>query len=116
MPLVQVMEKLDSVIATLVLKMKEIVMIMMSVKIVLLVDQIMVQPLLVLTLKSIVVIPMVIHLMIPHLQLVLVPIMKTPGKVITFVMMKTTFVDVNGMEETVVVMMLTHNTVQSVNV
>ena len=38
------------------------------------------------------------------------------GKVIIVVMIKTTIVDVNGMEETVVVMMLTHNLVQLVNV
>ena len=37
-------------------------------------------------------------------------------KVITIVMMKTIIVDVNGMEVTVVVMMLTEITVQSVNV
>ena len=37
-------------------------------------------------------------------------------KVTTFVMMKTTTVDVIGMEETVVVVMLTQNTVQLVNV
>ena len=50
------MEKLDSAIVTLVLKMKEIVMLMMSVKMVLLVDQTIVQLHLVLTLKLIVVI------------------------------------------------------------
>ena len=50
------MEKLDSVIVTLVLKMKEIVMLMMSVKMVLLVDQTIVQLHLILTLKLIVVI------------------------------------------------------------
>ena len=43
------MEKLDSVIATLVLKMKEIVMLMMSVKMVFFVDQTIVQLHLVLT-------------------------------------------------------------------
>ena len=47
------MEKLDSVIVTLALKMKEIVMLMMSVKMVLLVDQTIVQFHLVLTLKLI---------------------------------------------------------------
>ena len=36
-------------------------------------------------------------------------------KVMATVMMKTTIVDVNGMEETVVVVMLTQNTVQLVN-
>ena len=50
------MEKLDTVIVTLVLKMKEIVMLMMGVKMVLLVDQTIVQFHLVLTLKLIVVI------------------------------------------------------------
>ena len=50
------MEKLDSVIVTLVPKMKEIVMLMMSVKMVLLVDQTIVQLHLLLTLKLIVVI------------------------------------------------------------
>ena len=50
------MQKLDSVIVTLVLKMKEIVILMMSVKMVLLVDQTIAQILLVLTLKLIVVI------------------------------------------------------------
>ena len=47
------MEKLDSVIVTLVLKMKEIVILMMSVKMVLLVDQIIVHLHLVLSLKLI---------------------------------------------------------------
>ena len=37
-------------------------------------------------------------------------------KVITIVMMKTIIVDVNGMEETVVEVMLTQITVQLVNV
>ena len=50
------MEKLDSVIVILVLKMKEIVIIMMSVKMVLFVDQTIAQLHLVLTLKLIVVI------------------------------------------------------------
>ena len=50
------MEKLDSVIVKLVLKMKEIVMLMMSVKIVFFVDQTIVQFHLVLNLKLIVVI------------------------------------------------------------
>ena len=49
------MEILDSVLVTLVQKMKEIVIPMMSVKMVLLVDQIIVQLHLVLTLKLIVV-------------------------------------------------------------
>ena len=60
---------------------------------VLLVDQTIVQLHLVLTLKLIV----VIH------ALVLVEILA--GKEITIVMTKTTIVDVNGMEETVVVVM-----------
>ena len=50
------MEKLDSAIVTLVLKMKEIVMLMMSVKMVLFVDRTIVQLHLVLTSKLIVVI------------------------------------------------------------
>ena len=54
MPL-QALEKLDSAIVTLVLKMKEIVMLMMSVKMVLFVDQKIVQLHLVLTLMLIVV-------------------------------------------------------------
>ena len=52
------MEMMNSAIVTLVLKMKEIVILMMSVKMVLLVDQIIVQLHLVLTLKLIVVIPL----------------------------------------------------------
>ena len=70
-------------------------MLMMSVKMVLFVDQTIVQLLLVLPLKLIVVIQ--IH------ALVLVEVLA--GKVITIVMMKTTIVDVNGMEETVVAVM-----------
>ena len=50
------MEKLDSAIVTLVLKMKEIVIFMMSVKMIFYVDQTIVQLHLVLTLKLIVVI------------------------------------------------------------
>ena len=38
------------------------------------------------------------------------------GKLITTVMMLTTIVDVTGMEETAVVVMLIHNTVLHVNV
>ena len=38
------------------------------------------------------------------------------GKVTPFAMMKTTIVDVNGMEETVVVVMLSYITAQHVNV
>ena len=53
------MEKLDSVIVTLVLKMKEIVILMMSVKMILFVDQAIVQLHLVLTLKLIVVLQQV---------------------------------------------------------
>ena len=52
------MEMMNSAIVTLVLKMKEIVMLMMSVKMVLLVDQTIVQHHLVLTQKLIVVIHM----------------------------------------------------------
>ena len=46
----------------------------------------------------------------------LIPVVIKIGKAITGVMMETTIVDVNGMVETVVVMMLTHNTVQPVYV
>ena len=42
--------------------------------------------------------------------------MMKAGKVINIVMMQTTIVDVNGMEETAVVVTLTHNIVQLVNV
>ena len=59
------MENLDSVIVRLVLKMKEIVILMKSVKMVLVVDQTIVQLHLVLTLELTVVIPMIIHAMIP---------------------------------------------------
>ena len=63
------MENLDSVIVTLVLKMKEIVMLMMSVKMVLLVDQTIVQFHLVLTLKLIVVINQLLEMNIfVHLE------------------------------------------------
>ena len=89
------MEKLGSVIVILVLKMKEIVILMMSVKMVLLVDQTIAQHHLGLTLNLIVVIQ--IH--------ALVPVVIQAIKVITIVMIKTTIVDVNGMEETVVVIM-----------
>ena len=44
------------------------------------------------------------------------PVMMKAGKVINIVMMQTTIVDVNGMEETAVVVTLTHNIVQLVNV
>ena len=90
----------------LVEKMKEIVILMMSAKMVLLVDQTIVQHHLGLTLKLIVVIQ--IH--------ALVPVLILAGKLITIVMMETTIVDVNGMEETVVVVMLTQIGVQLVNV
>ena len=46
----------------------------------------------------------------------MVPVIKIAGKVTTIVMMKTTILDVNGMEETVVVVMLSHHFVQLVNV
>ena len=101
------MEKLDSVIVTLVLKMKEIVTHMMNVKMALIVAQTIVQLLLVLTLRLTVVIPMKIHAMIT--------VMMIAGKVITNVMMKIIIADVNGMEEIVVVVTLTQITVQLVN-
>ena len=63
------MEKLDSAIVTLVLKMKDIVILMMSVKMVLLVDQTIVQFLLVLTQKLIVVIIQLLEMKIfVHLE------------------------------------------------
>ena len=92
------MEKLDSAIATLVLKMKEIVTHMMNVKMALIVAHTIVQLLLVLTLRLTVVIPMKIHAMIT--------VMMIAGKVITIVMMKIIIADVNGMEEIVVVAMV----------
>ena len=98
------MVKLDSVIVILVLKMKEIVILKMSVKMVLFVDQTIVLHHLVLSLKLIV----AIHARIPVVILT--------GKVTTFAMMKTTIVDVNGMEESVVVVMLSHLFVLLANV
>ena len=95
---------MDFAFATFVLKMKGIVMIMMSVKMVLFVDQTIVLHHLVLSLKLIV----AIHARIPVVILT--------GKVTTFAMMKTTIVDVIGMEETVVVVMLTQITAITVNV
>ena len=63
------MEKLDSVIVTLVLKMKEIVILMMSVKLVLYVDQTIAQVQLVLTLKLTVVINQLLEMKIfVHLE------------------------------------------------
>ena len=102
------MENLDSVIVRLVLKMKEIVILMKSVKMVLVVDQTIVQLHLVLILMLIVVIPMIINVMISVGFLT--------GKLITIVMTKTTIVDANGMEETVAVVMLTQFGVQFVHV
>ena len=63
------MEMMDSVDLTLVLKMKEIVILMMSVKMVFFVDQTIVQLLLVLTLKLIVVINQLLEMKIfVHLE------------------------------------------------
>ena len=100
------MEMMNSVIVTLVLKMKEIVITIIIVKMVFFADQIIVQRHLVLTLKLIVVIQIN----------VLVAVRILSGKAMALVMMETTIVDVNGMEETVVVIMLTQITVQLVNV
>ena len=50
------------------------------------------------------------------MDIVLVPALRISGKEINGVMMITTIVDVNGMEATVVVVMLTQNGVQLVNV
>ena len=72
-------------------------------------DQTIVQLLLVLILILTVVIPMIIHATI-------LPVIHMTGKVMIIVMMKTTIADVNGMQETVVVVMLTLNIVQLVNV
>ena len=63
------MEKLDSAIVTLALKMKEIVMLMMSVKMVYSVDQTIVLLHLVLTQKLIVVIMLLTATATAHLQL-----------------------------------------------
>ena len=86
------MEKLDSVIVTLVLKMKEIVILMMSVKMVLFVDQTIVQLHLVLTLKLIVVINQLLEMKIfVHLEFL---VEKMKEIVILIVNVKaTTFVD-----------------------
>ena len=92
----------------LVEKMKEIAILMMSVRLVLLVDRTTALLHLVLTLKLIVVFSMIIHVMIP--------VIWKAGKAMVLVMMATTIVDVNGMEETVVVKMLTYYIVQLVNV
>ena len=107
---IQVLEmKIFVPLEILVGKMKETVILMMNVSQVLFVDQIIVQHHLVLTKKLIVVIyQMKINAMIP--------VIKKTGKVITIVMIPTTIVDVNGMEETVVVVMLTQLIVQFVNV
>ena len=64
------MEMMNSAIVTLVLKMKEIVILIMSVKMVLLVDQTIVQLHLVLTLKLIVVIQIVGFLNIKDVSLI----------------------------------------------
>ena len=100
------MEMMNSVIVTLVLKMKEIVITIIIVKMVFFADQTIVQRHLVLTLKLIVVFQIN----------VLVAVRILSGKAMALVMMETTIVDVNGMEETVVVIMLTQITVQLVNV
>ena len=100
------MEMMNSVIVTLALKMKDIVITIIIVKMVFFADQTIVQRYLVSTLKLIVVLQ--IH--------VLVAVWILSGKVMALVMMETTIVDVNGMEETVVVIMLTQITVQLVNV
>ena len=100
------MEMMNSVIVTLALKMKDIVITIIIVKMVFFADQTIVQHHLVLTLKLIVVIQ--IH--------VLVSVWILSGKVMALVMMETTIVDVIGMEETVVEVMLTQIIVQLVNV
>ena len=95
----QVLGMMNSAIVTLVLKMKEIVMLMMSVKIVLLVDRTIVQ----------------LHLVLSLMLIALILVVILAGKVTVIAMMKTTIVDVNGMEETVVAVMLTQFIVQLVN-
>ena len=86
------MEKLDSAIVTLVLKMKEIVILMMSVKMVFFVDQTIVQLHSVLTLKLIVVINQLLEMNIfVHLEFL---VEKMKEIVILIVNVKpTTFVD-----------------------
>ena len=84
------MEMMNSVLVTLVLKMKEIVITIIIVLVVFIVDRAIAQAHLVLTLELIV----VIHALAPMVILT--------GKVINIVMMRTTIVDVIGMEETVV--------------
>ena len=100
------MEMMNSVIVTLALKMKDIVITIIIVKMVFFADQTIVQRHLVSTLKLIVVLQ--IH--------VLVAVWILSGKVMALVMMETTIVDVNGMEETVVVIMLIQISALLVNV
>ena len=95
------MEILNSAIATLALNMKDIVILMMSVKMVFFVDQTIVLLHLVLSLELIVVQKMFVKFLI--------------GKVMAFVMMISIIKNVNGMEETAVEVMSTHNFVQLVN-
>ena len=96
------MEKLDSVIVTLALKMKDIVILIVSVKMVFFVDQIIVQHRLVLKLMLIV----AINMAAKTLTLL----------VMSFVMMAIIMNIVYGMEETVAVVILTQIGVQLVNV
>ena len=153
------MEKLGTVIVTLVLKLKGIVILMMSVRIALVVDQTTVLLHLVLPLKLIAVINQLLEMntfvhqeflvekmkeiviqmmsvrlvllvachttaqlhLVLNLKLIvvfhaLIPVVFLKIKVITIVMLKITIVDVNGMEETVVEIILTSLIVQIVNV
>ena len=96
------MEKLDFVIVTLALKMKDIVILIVSVKMVFCVDQIIVQHRLVLKLMLIV----AINMAAKTLTLL----------VMSFVMMAIIMNIVYGMEETVAVVILTQIGVQLVNV
>ena len=102
------MVKLNSVIVKFVLKMKEIVILMMSVLMVFFVDQRIAQLHLVLTLKLIVVIPMIIHAMIPVIMIA--------GKMMIIVMMKTIIQAVIGMVVHVVVTMSKKIIAMTVNV
>ena len=83
----------------LVKSMKETVILMMNAKAIYFVDQIIVQ----------------VHSFKYQMSALVLVVILT-GKVITPVMIKTTIVDVNGMEETVVVVMLTQFIVQLVSV
>ena len=86
------MEKLDSVIVILVLKMKEIVILMMSVKMVFIVDQTIAQLTLILTLKLIVVINQLLEMKIfVHLEFLVEKMREIVTPIVN--VKATTFVD-----------------------